>query len=105
MCLFGPISAAFLRREGLLYAGPMTRTVKSLLIVLALLAAACGSDIAETDSGETEPGTGVGAPALEEESTTTANAAPQPLPPPGREVIAAAQDAGEPYVLWFWGVN
>lgn len=84
------------------YAGAMSRALRYLLIVVALLASACGSDIAETDSGATEPGTGVGAPAIEESTTTTT---PPPPPPPGREVIAAAEAAGEPYVLWFWGVN
>ena len=49
-------------------------------------------DASATDEAEEEPA----------ESTTATIAPP---PPPGREVLASLQEAGEPYVLWFWGAH
>ncbi len=105
------------------------RRLVSLLVAAALVASACGDgepnlevDAAPAEAVEatTEAPASTDAPAAadeadtadeevaaddqaEEATATTTTIAPPP--PPGREVLASLQDAGEPYVLWFWGAH
>lgn len=85
------------------------------LLAMAVVLAACSST-ATVDVSAAGDASGAGeavgdAPATtstttpSEVATTTTTEAPPPPPPPGRQVIAEAQANGQPYVLWFWGVN
>ena len=74
---------------------------------VAIAEAPASSEAEETASAD-EPSADDDASATDEveeapaETTTTTIAPP---PPPGREVLASLQEAGEPYVLWFWGAH
>ncbi len=91
-----------------------------LFLLVGLLLAACGEtvvsgeDMARVDEPPIDAGpdadleeTATTVATEPEASTTTMAVAPTttaPLPT-GREALAAAQAAGEPVVLWFWGAH